>query len=73
LTWVPIQKTGKVTISYATTDNFGQSGTVDNYIKIAEIDLSGAEFRIPVAELPSGKLKFWIQGESNGVGVWLIY
>lgn len=72
LTWVPIQKTGKVTVSYASTDNFGQTGNVDNYTKIADIDLSAAEFRIPVAELPSGKLKFWIQGENNGVGVWLI-
>ncbi|WP_075348648.1 alkaline phosphatase family protein [Algoriphagus marinus] len=72
LTWVPIQKSGKVTISYASTDNFGETGNVDNYSKIAEIDLSAAEFRFPIAELPPGKLKFWIQGERNGIGVWLI-
>lgn len=72
LTWKALQKSGKVTISYASTDNFGETGNVDNYSKIAEIDLSAAEFRFPIAELPSGKLKFWIQGKRNGVGVWLI-
>jgi hypothetical protein len=72
LTWVPLQKAGKVTISYTTTDNFGLTGNVDNYIKLDEVDLSTVKYRIPFAELPPGKLKFWIQGESNGVGIWVI-
>jgi predicted AlkP superfamily pyrophosphatase or phosphodiesterase len=72
LTWVPLQKAGKVTISYTATDNFGQTGNLDNYIKLDEVDLSAAKCRIPFAELPPGKLKFWIQGESNGIGVWVI-
>jgi hypothetical protein len=70
LSWVPLQKTGNVTISYTTTDNFGLTGNVDNYIKLDEVDLSTAKYRIPFAELPPGKLKFWIQGESNGVGIY---
>ena len=72
LTWVPIQKSGNVTISYTATDNFGKTSNVDNYIKLDQVESSTGEFQIPLTELPAGKLKFWIQGESNGVGVWLI-
>ena len=72
LTWVPIQKSGNVTISYTATDNFGKTSNVDNYINLDQVESSTGEFQIPLTELPAGKLKFWIQGESNGVGVWLI-
>jgi hypothetical protein len=72
LTWQPIQKDGKVTISYAVTDNFGENGIVDNYTILDEIELSEGAYSIPLADLPNQKLKFWIQGVENGVGVWLM-
>jgi hypothetical protein len=72
LTWVPIEKTGSVTISYASSENFRERGNVDNYTVVGETELSEGEYRIPVEELPKGKLKFWIQGAENGVGTWVI-
>jgi predicted AlkP superfamily pyrophosphatase or phosphodiesterase len=72
LTWLPMESTGKVSISYAKMDEFGQDGTVDNYLKIGETELALAEFKIPFKDLPIGKLKFWIQGAKNGLGVWVL-
>jgi len=72
LTWLPMESTGKVSISYAKMDEFGQDGTVDNYLKIGETELALAEFKIPFKDLPIGKLKFWIQGAKNGLGVWAL-
>jgi len=72
LTWLPIHKTGSVSISYSTSDNFGLDGNVDNYVKLDDTTLAKGEYRIPLREFPAGKLKFWIQGQYNGVGVWLI-
>lgn len=71
LTWLPMESTGNVSISYAKTDQFGQDGIVDNYLKIGDTELALAEFRIPSKDLPTGKLKFWIQGAKNGLGVWI--
>jgi predicted AlkP superfamily pyrophosphatase or phosphodiesterase len=71
LSWLPMESTGKVSISYAKLDEFGQDGIVDNYLKIGETQLALAEFRIPLKNLPIGKLKFWIQGAKNGLGVWV--
>jgi hypothetical protein len=71
LTWLPMESTGNVSISYAKTDQFGQDRVVDNYLKIGETELVLAEFRIPLKDLPNGKLKFWIQGAKNGSGVWV--
>jgi hypothetical protein len=71
LTWLPMESTGNVSISYAKTDQFGQDGIVDNYLKIVDTELALAEFRIPSKDLPTGKLKFWIQGAKNGLGVWI--
>jgi len=71
LTWLPMESTGNVSISYAKTDQFGQDGIVDNYLKIGDTELVLAEFRIPSKDLPTGKLKFWIQGAKNGLGVWI--
>lgn len=71
LTWLPMESIGNVSISYAKTDQFGQDRVVDNYLKIGETELVLAEFRIPLKDLPNGKLKFWIQGAKNGSGVWV--
>jgi predicted AlkP superfamily pyrophosphatase or phosphodiesterase len=71
LTWLPMESTGNVSISYAKTDQFGQDGIVDNYLKIGDTELALAEFRIPSKDLPTGKLKFWIRGAKNGLGVWI--
>jgi hypothetical protein len=71
LTWLPMESTGMVSISYAKTDLFGLGGIVDNYLKIGETELVLAEFRISLKDLPTGKLKFWIQGAKNGSGVWV--
>jgi hypothetical protein len=72
LTWLPFQKDGLVTISYAVTDNFGENGIVDNYTILDEIELSEGAYSIPLADLPNQKMKFWIQGAENSVGVWMI-
>ncbi len=71
LNWFPMESTGKVSISYAETDQFRQDGIVDNYLKIGETELVSGEFRVLLKDLPKGKLKFWIQGVKNGVGVWI--
>jgi predicted AlkP superfamily pyrophosphatase or phosphodiesterase len=70
ISWQALQKTGKVKIWIATTNNF-KTGTADQYHLLGEADLSQEHFLADVKQYPSSFYKIVLEAPANSLNKWL--
>ncbi|HMI03511.1 MAG TPA: alkaline phosphatase family protein [Pedobacter sp.] len=70
ISWQALQKTGKVKIWIATTNNF-KTGAADEYHLLGETDLSQEHFLADVKQYPSSFYKVVLEAPNNTLNKWL--
>lgn len=71
VTWNPVEKSGKVKISWSPTDNFSKGGN-DMYMLLEEVDFAIGRFELPRWISKKKFFKILIEGDNNALNVWKV-
>lgn len=69
--WTALEKTGKVNVWVATTNQF-ETGGRDTYKRLGSADLNRQQIRVAVKDRPSAMYKIWLEGPANSVNKWVV-